>query len=190
MSSLPNPFIMPGEYLEAERKAEGRSEYLDGQVYAMSGASPEHNRITNNIWRRLDDQLGEGPCQVFTIDLKVRVAASGPYFYPDLVVICGEPRVADEHRDVLLDAKVVIEVLSPSTESFDRGRKFREYSRHQAISEYLLVSQDEMRVDHYVRQPNGHWDFTSICDADGVVELPTIGARLKLADIYSRVTMP
>src|ERR1035438_7323795 len=129
MSSLPHPFITPEEYLEAERKAEHRSEYLDGQLYAMAGATRVHNRITKNMWRRLDDQLEGGPCEAFGLDLKVRVATTGPYFYPDLVVVCGEPQIFDAHQDIVLNPKVVIEILSPSTESYDRGKKFHEYAR-------------------------------------------------------------
>jgi Uma2 family endonuclease len=188
MSSLPHPLITPEEYLEAERRAEYRSEYLDGQVYAMAGASPVHVRIMLNLARRLDEQLEDGPCQVFAVDLKVRVATAGPYFYPDLVVVCGKPQAQEQHDDVILNAKVVIEILSPSTESFDRGKKFQAYSRHEFLSEYVLVAQDHIQIDHYVRQPNGHWDFTSTSDADGVIEFPTVGASVKVADIYSRVT--
>jgi Uma2 family endonuclease len=187
MSSLPQLFVTPEEYLEAERKAEYRSEYLDGQVYAMAGASPAHGRISVNLTRRLAEQLEDGPCEVFVLDLKVRVATAGPYFYPDLVVVCGEPLMQDQHDDVILNAKVVIEILSPSTESFDRGKKFQAYARHEFLSEYVLIAQDHVQVDHYVRQPNGHWDFTSMSDVDGVIEFPTIGARLKVADIYKRV---
>ena len=187
MSSLPQPFITPEEYLEAERQAEFRSEYLDGQVYSMAGTSRVHNRITKNIWDSLDDQLVVGPCEVFAIDLKVRVATAGPYFYPDLVVVCGDPQMQDPHDDVIVNPKVVIEILSPSTESYDRGKKFQAYARHGSLSAYVLVAQDHIQVDLYLRQPNGHWDFTSISDADGVVEILTIGVRLKIADIYYRV---
>jgi Uma2 family endonuclease len=187
MSSLPHPFITPEEYLEAERKAEYRSEYLDGQVYAMSGASKVHNRITTNIWRSLDDQSGDGPCQVFVIDLKVRVAVAGPYFYPDLVVVCGAPQMLDRHDDVILNAKVVIEVLSPSTQSFDRGRKFQEYARQESLAEYLLVAQDRVQVDRHSRRPDGQWEVTSFTDTADLIELPAIGVYLKVADIYRRV---
>jgi Uma2 family endonuclease len=187
MSSLPHPFITPEEYLDAERKAEFRSEYLDGQVYAMAGASPAHNRIGVNLTRRLDEQLEGGSCQVFAADLKIRVAAAGPYFYPDLVVVCGKLQLQDSHGDVILNPKVVIEILSPSTESYDRGKKFQAYARHEHLSEYVLVAQDRVHIDHYVRQANGHWDFSSVVDPDDVVELPTIGVRLKISDIYRAV---
>jgi Uma2 family endonuclease len=189
MSSLPQPFVTPEEYLEAERKAEYRSEYLDGQVHAMAGTSRAHGRITLNLARRLDEQLENGPCEVFVTDLKVRVATKGPYFYPDLVVVCGAPQLLGVDDDVILNPKVVIEVLSPSTESYDRGKKFQAYARHESLAEYVLVAQDHVQGDHYVRQPNGHWDFTSTSDADGVIEFPSIGARVKVADIYSRVNV-
>lgn len=184
---MPHAFITPEEYLDAERKAEYRSEYLDGQVYAMAGTSRPHGRIAVNIARRLDEQLDAGPCEVFVADFKVRVATPGPYFYPDIVVVCGEPQMQDRHDDVILNSKVVIEILSPSTESYDRGKKFQAYACQESLAEYVLVAQDHIQVDHYSRQPNGHWDFTSIGDADGVVELPSIGASLKVADIYHRV---
>jgi Uma2 family endonuclease len=185
MSSLPQPFLTVEEYIEAERKAEFRSEYLDGHVYAMAGASPAHSRIVLNLARRVDEQLEDSPCQVFAVDLKVRVASAGPYFYPDLVVVCGKPQL--QGRDVLLNPKVLIEILSPSTESFDRGKKFREYARQESLSEYVLVAQDHAQVDVYRKQPNGQWDLTSVVDPNGVVELPTIGVRLQMAHIYRKV---
>src|ERR1039458_7517573 len=137
MSSLPQPFITPEEYLEVERKAEFRSEYLDGQVYAMAGTSPAHGRIALNLGRRLDEQLEGGPCEVFVADLKVRVETAGPYFYPDLVVVCGGPQLQEGHKDILVNPKVVIEILSPSTESFDCGKKFHAYARRESLSEYV-----------------------------------------------------
>jgi Uma2 family endonuclease len=153
----------------------------------MAGTSPGHNRIVFNISHRLSEQLKGGPCRFFGIDLKVRATAEGPYFYPDLVVVCGELQLQDGHPDVIMNPKVVIEILSPSTETFDRGRKFQAYARHQSLTEYVLVAQDRVQIDLYLRRPNGHWDFTSVDDADGFVELSSIGVRLKIADIYGDV---
>ena len=187
MSSLPHSVVTPEEYLEAERKAALRSEYADGQVFAMSGASRKHNRIAFNIAHVLGEQFRGGSCQVFGLDLKVRVKPRGPYYYPDLAVVCGEPQFQDVSEDVLLNPKVIIEILSPSTESYDRGGKFQEYRQLESLGEYLLVAQDHVQVDHFVRKPDGHWDFSSTGTLDAVVELPTIGARLKASDIYDRV---
>jgi Uma2 family endonuclease len=185
MSSLPHPFVTPEEYLETELKAEFRSEYLDGKVYAMAGASPSHMRLSVNLLRRVDEALEGGSCEVFPSDAKVRVAMAGPYFYPDLVVVCGEPQW--QGRGVLLNPKVVIEILSPSTEAFDRGRKFQEYRRQESLAEYVLISQDRPQIEVYLKQPNGEWSLTSCVDPDGVVELAAIGVRLKMAEIYSQV---
>lgn len=187
MSSLAQPFLTPEEYLEAERKAEFRSEYIDGEMYAMSGASPRHSRITVNLLTRLNTALEGGPCQLFNNDLKVRVRPKGPFFYPDLVVVCGPPVLMDLHEGVLLKAKVIIEVLSPSTEAFDRGKKFRMYQELDSLAEYVLVAQDRVGIDHFVVQPNGHWDYSSISDLDGILELPSIGVRLNVRDIYKGI---
>jgi Uma2 family endonuclease len=187
MSSQPLTFLTPEEYLAAERKAEHRSEYLNGEVFAMSGASRNHARIVRNLSRRLDEQLESGPCEAYTNDVRVRIDPAGSYLYPDVVVICGEPGYEDANRDSMVNPTVVIEVLSPSTEPFDRGKKFALYSQLETLTDYLLVAQDQVHVEHFVRQPGGEWLRAEKNSLDDVVELPSVGAKLKLSEVYRSV---
>ena len=187
MSSLPQTFITPEEYLAAERKAECKSEYVNGEVFAMSGTSWEHGGIALNLSRRLDEQFENGQCKVRASELRVRAKRGGPYYYPDVVVVCGEPQFEDDEFDTLLNPKVIFEILSPSTESYDRGKKFEMYRQLDSLAEYLLIGQDRVSVEHYVLQSGGHWDFSETKDPGGVVELPSVGAQLKVADIYRLV---
>jgi len=187
MSSQPTPFLTCEQYLDAERKAEFRSEYVDGQMYAMSGVSWEHGRITLNVTKLLDDQLADTPCEVRASDQRVRPRTGGPYYYPDVVVVCGSPQFEDQEFDTLLNAKVIVEVLSPSTESYDRGTKFDRYRQMPSLAEYLRISQTRVHIEHRLLSPGGEWKSTETSDLNGVLELPSIGARLKVADIYHRV---
>jgi Uma2 family endonuclease len=188
MSSLPSPYVTPQQYLEIERKAEHKSEYVDGQMYAMSGVSRSHNRITLDIFLRLDEQLTDGPCEVFVSKIRVRPKTGGPYYYPDVIVVCGEQKFEDHEFDTLLNPKVIVEVLSPSTEPYDRGKKFEMYRQMPSLAEYILIAQDHIHVEHYVLQGSGTWEFSETRDAESIVELPSVGARLKVADIYRRVS--
>jgi Uma2 family endonuclease len=187
MSSQPTPFLSPEQYLDAERKAEFRSEYLDGQMYAMSGVSWQHGRITVNVTTQLNDQLAGTPCEVRASNQRVRPKLGGPYYYPDIVVVCGEPQFEDKEFDTVLNAKLIVEVLSPSTESYDRGTKFEKYRQMKSLAEYLLISQTRVHIEHRVLSPAGVWDSSETSDLNDVLELPSIGARLKVADIYHRV---
>jgi Uma2 family endonuclease len=187
MSSLPTPFITVQQYLEADREAEFRSEYVDGQMYAMSGASWEHGRIILNVAKELDDQLVDTGCEVRASEQRVRAKAGGPYYYPDIVIVCGEPQFEDEEFNTLLNAKLIIEVLSPSTESYDRGSKFDKYRQMQSLAEYLLISQKRVHIEHHVLRSDGSWHLSETSDLNDVLELSSIGVRLKVADIYRRV---
>jgi Uma2 family endonuclease len=187
MSSLPTPFLTPKQYLDAERKAEARSEYVDGQMYAMSGVSWQHGRITVNVTKQLDDQLADTQCEVRAGDQRVRAKAGGPYYYPDVVVVCGEPQFEDAEFDTLLNAKVIVEVLSPSTESYDRGAKFEKYREMKSLAQYLLISQTRVHIQHYVPSQSGSWQWSEMSDPNGVLQLQSVGATLKVADIYKRV---
>jgi Uma2 family endonuclease len=189
MSSQPLVFLTPEEYLAAERKAERKSEYLNGEVFAMSGVSRWHSTVGINLTVRLGVQLGDGPCQVYSADVRVRVNPTGNYLYcyPDLSVVCGEPRFEDNHFDTLLNPKILIEVLSPSTEAYDRLTKATLYRQLPSLEEYLLIAQDRIRVEHYTRQPSGDWSRAEWTNLDDRVELQSVGATLKLAEIYRRV---
>jgi len=187
MPQLAESLITPADYLARERRSEVRSEYLNGRVYAMSGASREHNRITINLSAMLHSRLKGKPCEPFSGDLRVKVSPTGLYTYPDVIVACGESRFEDEHVDTLLDPTVIIEVLSDSTEAYDRGEKFAHYRALESLTDYLLVAQDRPRIEHFVRQPDSRWLYSVLDGLDEQVEIATLDCVLPLAEVYERV---
>ncbi|MCA1566837.1 MAG: Uma2 family endonuclease [Acidobacteria bacterium] len=187
MSSLPNYYLSPEEYLAIERQAEYKSEYVDGVMYAMAGDSERHNLIAGNLIAEFNVQLRKTDCRVYPSDLKVRVPNSRRFFYPDVSIVCGETQFADDERDVVLNPVVVVEVLSESTAAFDRGKKFQSYQLIESLREYLLVSQDEPVVEHFLRQDDGHWLYTKAGGPDEVLSLPTVKCQLALRDAYDKV---
>src|SRR3990172_3254645 len=178
----------PQEYLAWERAAEVKSEYLRGELFAMSGASREHSLISSNLIGEVRGQLRETPCEVHGSDLRVKVSPTGLYTYPDVTIACGELQFEDQVLDTLLNPKVIFEVLSDSTEAYDRGKKFDHYRQIPSLSEYVLVSQAEPLIERYVRQPDGSWRFTVLKGLEAVLELETVPCRLKLADVYFKVS--
>src|SRR6266404_1708800 len=154
MSSVPKTFLTPEQYLEIERKAEFKSEYFQGEMFAMAGAREAHNLIALNLAAALHPQLRARPCRAYISDMRVRVSATGLYTYPDILVVCGEPQFLDERRDTLLNPNLIVEVLSPSTEAYDRGRKFEHYRSVESLSEYLLVSSERIIAELFTRQPD------------------------------------
>lgn len=184
----PKPYLTPEEYLAIERASEGRSEYLDGEMFAMAGASETHNLIVSNLIRALGNRLAERPCRVYPGDLRILVEATGLYTYPDVSVVCGQPRlVRDRHQDNLLNPQLLVEVLSPSTEAFDRGRKFEHYRTIPSLSEYLLVAQEKPVLEHFLREGGGAWRFSAVQGMDAALILPTLGLDLPLGEVYQRV---
>jgi len=190
MSRPAEQFITAADYLALERQAATKSEYLNGQIYAMSGASRSHNRITVNLTATLHSQLRSKPCEPFSGDMRVKVSPTGLYTYPDVVVACGEPRFEDPHIDTLLNPMAIIEVLSDSTEAYDRGDKFAHYRALDSLTDYLLVAQDKPRIEHYSRQPDGQWLYSVADGPDARMEIAAIGCALHLAEIYDRVEFP
>ena len=188
MSSLPNYYLSPEEYLTLERGAEFKSEYVDGVMYAMAGGSERHNLIAGNLITEFNVQLRKTDCKVYPSDLKVRVPNSRRFFYPDVSIVCGETRFADDEKDVVLNPVVIVEVLSESTAAFDRGKKFQSYQQIESLREYLLVSQDEFVVEHFLRQDDEHWLYTKAGGLDESLTLPTVKCQLALSDIYSKVS--
>jgi Uma2 family endonuclease len=177
------------EYLELERAAETRSEYLQGLIVAMSGASLRHGAISMNLSGLLHAQLRGRPCRAFAADMRVQVAEADFFTYPNLVVVCEEPKLSDAHHDTLLNPTVLIEILSPSTADYDRGRKF-EYYRHLAsLREYVLIAQDRVHVEHYTRQDDGSWRLTETDDPNAEIDLPSIDCTLRLAEVYEKVPL-
>jgi Uma2 family endonuclease len=187
MSSLPSYRLSPEEYLTSERKAEHKSEYVDGVTYAMAGGSERHNLIAANIIISIGVQLRERPCRVYPSDLKVRVPNSKRFFYPDVSAVCGETRFADDARDVILNPTLIVEVLSESTAAYDRGKKFLSYQQIDSLQEYLLVSQDEVIVEHYARRNDDAWLYTKSIGLEEKIVLPSIACEVALRDIYDKV---
>lgn len=190
MSSVAKPYVTAQEYLEIERKAEFKSEYFHGEMFAMSGASRQHNLIASNLNRESGNQLRDRPCEVYQSDMRVKVNATGLYTYPDLVIVCNDPEFEDDHVDTLLNPTVVMEVLSESTEGYDRGKKFEHYRRVSSIREYLLVAQDRFHVEVHRRQEDGHWLLWETDSENDAVELHSVDCRLKMSDIYAKVQFP
>ncbi|HKQ07551.1 MAG TPA: Uma2 family endonuclease [Blastocatellia bacterium] len=195
----PEPLYTIDEYLARERKSEERHQYLDGLIYLMAGESPAHGDICVNLIAELRTQLRGTPCRVWTKDAKVlsgptiRSARSmkGLFSYPDLVVVCGEPKFLDEHLDVVLNPQVIIEVLSPSTESFDRSEKFRRYLRYNpTLTDYVMVSQAEPAIDHFRRMSSGEWVYLPIEGLEDSLTLSSIDCVIRLSEIYDRVGFP
>lgn len=187
------------EYLALERQTDERHEYLDGQLVAMAGESPEHGTISANLVAELVMQLKGKPCQVWAKNCKVRSGpvpsagrtTKGLYSYPDLVVVCGAPEFHDEHRDVLVNPKVIIEVLSASTEAFDANEKLRRYQLwNPALSDYVLVAQLEPVAYHYLRQTDGGWSYYIYEGLSQRFEIKAIGCGLSLQDVYDRISFP
>lgn len=192
MSSLTDTYYTPEQYLALEREAEYKSEYIHGQIYAMAGASEEHNLIAGNILAAMHAQFRGRPCRVYTSDMRVKVNAGDMYTYPDVVAVCGEPRFEDRHVDTLLNPTVIVEVLSPSTEAYDRGVKFARYRRIESLLDYILVSQDRALVEHFVRHGDGgdQWLLTEISGPEGSLHLASVGCAISLRDIYDKVSLP
>lgn len=185
-----SPYVTPEEYLARERLSETKHEYFNGYVFAMSGVSRAHNVITVNTSAELRTQLKGTPCESYAMDMRVKVSTTGLYTYPDLVVVCGVPRFDDNHVDTLLNPQVLMEVLSPSTEAYDRGDKFAHYRRLESLQEFVLISQDRVRVEHFLRQGDQWVILTELTSFDDFLVLSSIDCRISLREIYDRIEFP
>ena len=190
MTAVPRSKLTVAEYLAIERRAEFKSEFYDGEMFAMAGASVEHNRVNKNLAVELGARLKGGPCELFISDLRVRIKRTGLYCYPDLVIVCGEPQYAEEDKDTLVNPRVVFEVLSPSTERYDRTTKFQHYKQLPSVQEYVLVAQDRAWCERFVRQPDGAWAQVAFDGLDAALELTAVPVAVPLADVYARVEFP
>ncbi len=190
VSAKQKQYYTPEEYLAFERSSEFKSEYLNGQIYAMAGGSPEHSAITVNVTVELGLQLRTKPCQALSSDMKVRTTPTGLFAYPDLSIVCGEPQFHDQVRDVLINPTVIIEVLSPSTEAYDRGKKFFQYRHIESLADYILIEQDEARIDHYVRQVDNRWLLSTASGLESQLYIASIDCTLHLSEVYARITFP
>ncbi|MDT7808798.1 MAG: hypothetical protein QOJ70_2611 [Acidobacteriota bacterium] len=189
MSTLTVTRVTPDEYLAAERLSETRSEYLDGGVYPMTGAKIDHIRVVANLTTELVTQLRGRRCDVLASEMKVRLPDSRKFFYPDLSVVCGEPQFHDDRRDIILNPVLVIEVLSESTEAFDRGAKFHAYQTLDSLEEYVLVAQDRPIIEQYVRSEGGKWTYTSAEGLESSLTLPSVECTLNLSAVYDKVDL-
>jgi Uma2 family endonuclease len=179
--------LTEAEYLEIERRADIKSEFLDGEMFAMSGGTSSHSLIAANLIFALRTQLKGCPCRVYTSDMRVKVEASGLYTYPDVSVACGQEEFADKHQDTLLSPTVIVEILSDSREAYDRGKKFELYRRLPSLREYLLVNQHEPLVEQYIRQNSAEWLLRAVAGLESKLSLPSISITLGLADVYTDV---
>jgi Uma2 family endonuclease len=184
MAALPNAAYSPEEYLALDRAAEFKSEYHAGEILAMAGASENHDTIAVNVLTELRSRLKGGPCRPFSSDMRVHIPAADRYTYPDVTVVCGERQFADGRRDVLLNPTLVVEVLSRTTEAYNRGEKAAAYRRLPSLEEYLLIAQDRPHVEQYTRQPDGRWLLSEAEGLQAIVHLPSIGAGLALSEVY------
>ncbi|MFN2454797.1 MAG: Uma2 family endonuclease [Pyrinomonadaceae bacterium] len=189
MSTQSKTYLTPEEYLAFERKAETKSEYFDGEVFAMTGASRKHNLIVLNVAAELRAQLRKRECETYVNDMRVRIPATNIYTYPDVVVVCGKPEFEDTGVDTLLNPTLIVEVLSKSTAAYDATAKFGYYRTLESFAEYLLIAQNERRVEQYTRQTDGRWLLTDIRSPDAIIELASTQTTLALPDVYDKVEL-
>lgn len=180
--------LSPAEYLAFERTSEQKHEYANGEIFAMSGCTREHSLLAGNIQRELGNALLERACEVHTSDMRVKITSTGRYVYPDVSVVCGDPVFEDAEVDTLLNPNVIVEVLPDSSEAYDRGDKFAQYRSVPSIVEYVLVSQKEVRIEHFQRQPDGRW-LLSILGPGMQLDLESIGVVIDVDRVYRKVPL-
>jgi Uma2 family endonuclease len=188
MSTQPKPYLTPEQYLEIERAAEHKSEYFNGEMYAMAGGTLNHSRIASDVLTLLNVQMRGRRCEIAESNLRLRVTPEGLFTYPDIFVFCGEPQLADDRKDTVIDATVIIEVLSPSTANYDRGFKFEQYRRIPSLQDYIVIAQDRVHVEHNTRQGDA-WLLRETSDLNAVIELPSIECTFRLREAYGRVDL-
>jgi Uma2 family endonuclease len=174
------------DYLALERNALYKNEFHGGEIFAMTGASRKHNLVSGNIYRELSLQLKKRRCEAYMSDMRVKAVEARSYHYPDIAVVCGTPQFEDAYVDTLLNPTLLIEVLSPSTEAYDRGAKFAHYRKITSLCEYLLVTQDQPSIERYLRQGDV-WILSETVDLDASVSLESIGCTLSLREVYDKV---
>jgi Uma2 family endonuclease len=190
MTAVPKKKLTVAEYLAIEQKAERKSEFFNGEMFAMAGASPHHNYLNENLSVLVGGRLWGGPCRTVSRDFRTLVDRTGLYTYPDVIIVCGEPQYDTLDRDSLVNPRVIFEVLSPSAEKYDRTTKFRHYQQIPTMMEYLLVSQDEALIEQFVRQDDDTWKYFSFVGLEANFQLATVNSTpIPMADIYRGVTL-
>ncbi|MGI9036044.1 MAG: Uma2 family endonuclease [Pyrinomonadaceae bacterium] len=183
-----HPVFSVADYLNFERVQTERHEFLDGSVYAMAGESPNHSTICFNLAGIIHNQLRGKRCRGFSPNMKIATNEKGLYSYPDLAVVCGQPTFYDAKRDVITNPTVIFEVLSPSTENYDRGEKFlRHTNQIESLEDYILISQDQPLIEHYSKQENGGWGKTEIEGLETVLKIDSIECEIYLGELYDLV---
>lgn len=191
MTAIPRKKLTEDEYLAIEETAEFRSEFYAGEMFAMAGASRQHNDVKENLSIEIGGRLKGSGCRTYSADMRVKIQRTGLYTYPDFIIVCGRPEfAAGKGLDTLLNPQVVAEILSDTTESYDRGSKFLQYRRLPSLKEYVLISQDRVLVERFVRQPDETWVLTTFDDPAGDFALTTVPVRVPLADLYRGVEFP
>ncbi len=188
MSAQPLPYYTMEQYAVLEDEAGYKSEFIAGRIYAMSGGTLKHSAIAVNVSGEMRNLLRRGPCQVYNSDLRVGIMPIDVETYPDVTIVCGEPHVNPFDKNSVINPSVIFEVLSPSTERYDRGEKWARYRRLDSLEEYLLVSQDKPEVEQYVRQESGLWSYKAVEGLDAASVLTVLGVTLSLAEVYDRIT--
>lgn len=189
MFAHPETFVSEDEYLRRELEADYKSEYFNGEIFAMGGASEAHVSIVTNLIAALKPQFKNRPCRVYANDLRLRVSPTGLYTYPDVIVVCGERKFYEKQKDTLLNPTVIFEVLSKSTQDYDRGQKFEQYRALDSLQEYITIAQYRTHVEHHARQQANRWLLTEINAPDAVLHLTSLECELALADIYDGVEL-
>ncbi len=187
MSAVPKIYLTPADYLAFERQSDIKHEYFRGELFAMAGASRQHVRIAVNATIVLGNQLRGRGCDIFSSDMRVKVSPTGLYTYPDLAVVCGRPRFEDKELDTLLNPTLIVEILSKSTEAYDRGEKFAQYRTLETLTDYLLISQDRPHIERFTRQEGGLWLLSESIGLDAMMPIESIQCQLPLAEVYDRV---
>jgi Uma2 family endonuclease len=187
MSTITKKKLSETEYLAIERAAEFKSEFYNGEMLPMTGFNRQHNEIKENLIFEIGSRLKGGPCRSLSADMRVKIERTALYTYPDLLIVCGKPEFDPEHQDILYNPQVIIEILSKSTESYDRGKKFLHYRQLSSLREYVLVSQEQKLVERFVRQPDDTWLLTTFDDPEGELLLSTVPVHVPMADVYRGV---
>jgi Uma2 family endonuclease len=187
MASLPKHHLTFEEYLAIERNAEEKSEYFNGEIFLMSGGSAAHSIIAANVIRLLGNQLVERDCIVYNSDMRIKISKLNKSVYPDVSINCGEQQFDDGQKDTLLNPALIVEVLSDSTEAYDRGKKFEHYQQLDSLIEYILISQTPYRIEQFIRRDDRTWTYKEFRNADEIVQLESVSCTLLLKDVYLKV---
>ena len=189
MTAQPKRYTTEQEFLDFERTSTSKHEYYAGEMFAMAGGTITHNLIASNTLASLHGQVRGTRCRVINSDMRVKIIATGLQTYPDITILCGQPVFLDTSQDVILNPTIIIEVLSPSTERYDRGMKSQHYRTIETLQAYLLISQDKYHIEHYVRQENNQWLFNEAIGIEARIEIPSVNCALVLIDVYDTVNL-